>query len=96
MLTTTAFLLLAEPISKLQFHETFQQTSTPVIIPFDQLRHLGVITKGWTLEQLKQRFPYKLPKSGKLPLAYGPRSGYKDGLDLGPALFALGQDMEYV
>mmetsp|Transcript_35642 Transcript_35642/g.44177 ORF Transcript_35642/g.44177 Transcript_35642/m.44177 type:complete len:319 (+) Transcript_35642:202-1158(+) len=83
---------LAQPITKLQFHETFRQTSTPVIIPFDMLRNLGVVTKGWTLEELRNKFPYTPPQNGKLPLAYNHKSGYKDGLDFGPALYALEQD----
>lgn len=85
---------LAQPITKLQFHETFRQTSVPVIIPFDMLRNHGVVTKGWTLQELRQRFPYTPPANGKLPLAYNHKSGVKDGLDLGPALYALEQDVE--
>ena len=43
---------------------------------------------------LLARFPYEPPKNGKLPLAYNHKSGYKDGLDLGPALYALESDAE--
>lgn len=36
---------LAQSISKLDFHQVFRQTSTPVVIPFDTLRQYGFLSR---------------------------------------------------
>lgn len=46
------------------------------------------------MDELLKRFPYTPPKNGKSSMAYNTKSGQKDGLDLGPALYALAQDQE--
>lgn len=84
---------LAQAISREQFHETFRLTSTPVIIPFEHMRHLGVTTKAWTIAEMMEQFPYK-PDGKKKKKVYRPGDGSKDGLDLGPALYALSEDAE--
>lgn len=85
---------LAQPISRQEFHETFRLTSTPVIIPFEYMRHLGVRTRAWTLDELLKKFPFTPSATTTLEklAIYSPKSGFKDGLDLGPALYALAQD----
>ncbi|CAK8998814.1 Bifunctional arginine demethylase and lysyl-hydroxylase JMJD6, partial [Durusdinium trenchii] len=84
---------LDQPISRLEFHQLFRQTSTPVIIPFKHMRHLGFLTKGWTLDKLRERFPYS-PTPGSKRLHYNAKSGLnaKNTLDLGPALYELSKD----
>jgi hypothetical protein len=82
---------LAQEISRREFHETFRKTSTPVIIPFKYMRHLGVTTKAWTMSEMRRRFPYT-PEPGKKVQSYNPKSGSKQGMDFGPALYAISQD----
>lgn len=87
---------LAQPISRQEFHETFRLTSTPVVIPFEYMRHLGVRTKAWTLDEMINKFPYTPAAGAEDSAIYSPKSGVKDGLDLGPALYALKQDAKLV
>mmetsp|Transcript_5840 Transcript_5840/g.9069 ORF Transcript_5840/g.9069 Transcript_5840/m.9069 type:complete len:477 (-) Transcript_5840:60-1490(-) len=87
---------LDQPISRLQFHQTFRQTSTPVVIPFDHMRHLGFLTKAWTLDELREKFPYT--PNGKTKLKYHARAGTAQNveLDFGPALYEIAQDAKLV
>jgi len=84
---------LDQPISRKQFHEVFRQTSTPVVMKFEHLRNLGVLTRGWTIKELRERFPYQ-PKPGAKKLAYHAKAGLAPDaqLDLGPALYELEQN----
>eukprot|EP00924_Labyrinthula_sp_SR-Ha-C_P008803 augustus_masked-scaffold_2-processed-gene-3.46-mRNA-1 protein AED:0.06 eAED:0.06 QI:0/-1/0/1/-1/1/1/0/441 len=85
---------LSESISKLQFHNIFRQTSTPVIIPFSTMKQYGFTSTGYSFEQLRQKFPYVPVDPSVTPLVYNPKSGMKDGMDLGPAIYAVEQDIE--
>jgi hypothetical protein len=82
---------LAQEISRTEFHEIFRKTSTPVVIPFKYMRHLGVTTKAWTVPEMRKRFPYT-PVPGQKVKTYNPKSGSKQGLDFGPALYAISND----
>jgi hypothetical protein len=83
---------LDQPISRKEFHDTFRRTSTPVVIKFEHMRHLGLLTKGWTVKELRERFPYE-PSKGAKKLAYTAKAGLADTeLDLGPALYELERD----
>jgi len=54
---------LGQPITRQQFHEIFRKRSIPVIIPFEYMRHLGFATQGYTLEQLREMFPWEPTES---------------------------------
>jgi len=83
---------LAQSITRKQFHEVFRQTSTPVVMKFDHLRNLGVLTKAWTIKELRERFPYE-PTPGAKKVNYGAQAGFSNKqLDLGPALYELEKD----
>lgn len=84
---------LAQPISRLEFHQTFRQTSTPVIIPFQYMRHLGFVTKGWTLDEMRAKFPFT-PKPGAQALQYSSKAGLNTvtELDFGPGLYEISLD----
>ncbi|GBG25761.1 HSPB1-associated protein 1-like [Hondaea fermentalgiana] len=92
---------IGQPITRQQFHEIFRKTSTPVIIPFKYMRHLGVLTKGWTLKDLRKEFPYE-PKIAKktalMRQEYNQQGLYKGkrDVDFGPALWKLEQDTKIV
>lgn len=92
---------LGQPITRQQFHEIFRKTSTPVIIPFKYMRHLGVLTKGWTLKDLRKEFPYepKIAKKTALMRQDYNQNGFYRGkrdVDFGPALWKLEQDTHIV
>jgi len=82
---------LAQSITRKEFHEIFRKTSTPVIMNFEHLRNLGLLTKAWTLAELRERFPYE-PSPGATPLNYDSKTGRSAQLDLGPALYELHRD----
>lgn len=84
---------LDQPISRKQFHDIFRLTSTPVVMKFEHLRHLGVTTKGWELSELRAKFPYEPDPNRKQP-QYKVNAGLKsdEQLDLGPALYELEKD----
>jgi len=83
---------LDEPISKEDFHKVFRKTSTPVIIPFRHMRHLGVITKGRTLQELREQFPYE-PKSDAPRYLYKTSDGLGDTMEFGPGLYELEKEV---
>ncbi len=81
---------LAQDISRAQFNEIFRKTSTPVIIPFEHLRHLGFKTQKYTLDELASIYPYYPGK--KVKTTYSAKDGMKGKIDLGPAVYALQND----
>lgn len=84
---------LAQRISRQEFHETFRQTSTPVIIPFHLMRHLGFLTEGWTLSELRKEFPYEPSPNEKPYVKYHSKAGLTNAnLDFGPGLYAIEKD----
>ena len=85
---------LDEEISKEEFHTIFRLTSTPVVIPFDKLRHLGVVTQGMTLDEMVDKYPFDPEVDTKVKTVYHSKSGLQKGLNLGPGLFALKQDKD--
>ncbi|GBG31819.1 Bifunctional arginine demethylase and lysyl-hydroxylase JMJD6 [Hondaea fermentalgiana] len=84
---------LAQRISRQQFHEVFRSTSTPVIIPFHLMRHLGFLTEGWTLSGLRKEFPWEPSPNQKPYLKYHSKAGLTNAnLDFGPGLHAIEHD----
>lgn len=84
---------LAQTITRQEFHEFFRKTSTPLIIPFEHARAMGFLTQESTVEEMRAKYPYD-PSTDTSPKTYNKYSLTKTSLDLGPAVYAISNDVK--
>ena len=83
---------LRRPISRADFITRYMMTSTPVIIPFENMRNLGWKARGLTMEDLQKIYPVPDHLKDKPGFYKWQTEKQKQELDLGPGLLQIAKN----